>query len=164
MLGAGYAEQAALLDNRVIEVAIGAAVGIAVNMLIRPPSYEREAARDILNVNQGMETLLVVLADKFKDRWDEETSNSWLHQLDDLSADLSAATAQVEKAAEARKGNIHTFVPRLRPDNGLAHTIELDNLDYAAKIDPNENVRPGARISDSDFDVLRSDSSFPRTA
>ncbi len=134
VLGAGYAEQAPLLDSRSIEVAIGAVVGIVVNMVVMPPKYDREAARDVMDLNARIGTLLVALSEKFKDRWDEAAANQWLDQIDALSSDLSAATTQVEWAQQGRKVNLRTRIPRLSPDRRSTHTMELDSLDYAGAL------------------------------
>lgn len=134
VLGAGYADQAPLLDNRAIEVAIGAAVGILVNMLVMPPKYDREAARDVLDLNARVGVLLKTLAEKFKNRWDEKATSEWLEQIEDLSSYLAAASSQVEQAQQSRKANIRTRMPRLRPDNRSTYTTELDSLDYAVAL------------------------------
>src|SRR5699024_1207358 len=58
VLGSGFGTQEPLLNNRLLEAALGVAVALAVNLLIAPPLRKRQAARHVDGVNRRMGEIL----------------------------------------------------------------------------------------------------------
>ena len=113
VLGSGFAEQEPFLDERLLEVGVGVATGIAVNLLIAPPLRDRQAARHVDRVNQRMGELLSEMADEFSTSWDTDHAESWFQETESISAELGSAWTVVRFARESRRQNPRGFLPVL---------------------------------------------------
>ncbi|WP_084499947.1 FUSC family protein [Brevibacterium album] len=105
VLGAGFDEQAPLLDDRLLEVAVGAGVGIAANLLLLPPLRDREAARYVDSINRRMGEVLVSMAEEFASSWDTDRAEAWMAETQSMSEDLDSAWQTVRGARESRWAN-----------------------------------------------------------
>ena len=90
VLGAGFGQQQPLLLDRILEIGLGVAVGIAVNLLIIPPLWEKQAARYVDSINRRMGGVLVDMADEFATAWDTERARR-LGRGDPLDVPWSSA-------------------------------------------------------------------------
>lgn len=105
VLGSGFAEQEPFLDERLLEVGVGVATGIAVNLLIAPPLRDLQAARHIDRVNQRMGELLTEMADEFSTSWETDQAESWFKETESIRAELDSAWSVVRFARESRRHN-----------------------------------------------------------
>lgn len=80
VLGSGFTDQEPLLDERLLEVCVGVATGIAANLLIAPPLRDRQAARQVDRINQRMGALLIERADEFSTSWNTDQAESWIDE------------------------------------------------------------------------------------
>jgi len=109
VLGSGFGEQAPLLIDRVLEVAVGVGAGVLVNLVIIPPLRERQAARYVDNVNERMGKVLVSVAEEFSRLWETEKADTWFEECESIAFELDSAWEVVYFPRESRRGN-----PRMR--------------------------------------------------
>jgi uncharacterized membrane protein YgaE (UPF0421/DUF939 family) len=105
VLGSGFGEQAPLLDDRILEVAVGVAAGILVNMLIVPPLGDKQAGRYVDSLNERMGGVLVNISQEFSDSWDTDRAEAWFKETESMSQELNSAWAVVRFARESRRAN-----------------------------------------------------------
>lgn len=124
LISYGTAREPALLGDRLLETALGAAIGVAVNTLIFPPLYgERLTA-----AGDRLATVLAELLESLSDlvRHDEPPDD-----LDDLLSKAQDARSQVLVAEEAmgltREGRLLNL-RRGRPTAGARHERPLRTL------------------------------------
>lgn len=111
VLGAGFGQQQPLLLDRILEIGLGVAVGIAVNLLIIPPLWEKQAARYVDSINRRMGGVLVDMADEFATAWDTERADAWVEETRSMSRELGSAWQEVHFARESERGNPRTRRP-----------------------------------------------------
>ncbi len=111
-----------LLVSRLLDTAIGVAVGLLVNVIVWPPLRRRTAAKALDRIDDGIGELLVDIADGLADGCDEDEVTSWIDRTRDLDADLDQAWALVRQAQESARMN-----PRrsAKPMKNPAHWHEL---------------------------------------
>lgn len=105
VLGSGFTQQQPLLLDRLIEVGMGVAVGIGVNLLLLPPLRDRQAARYVDSINRRMGEVLTSMADEFRTSWQTDQAEDWLHETTSMSQDLDSAWQSVRFARESRQSN-----------------------------------------------------------
>ncbi|RJN32246.1 hypothetical protein D3250_07160 [Nesterenkonia natronophila] len=105
VLGSGFGEQAPLLDDRILEVAVGVAAGVLVNMLIVPPLGDKQAGRYVDSLNERMGGLLVNMSHEFSDSWDTDRAEAWFKETESMSQELNSAWTVVRFARESRRAN-----------------------------------------------------------
>lgn len=86
-----------------VQMIVGAAVGVAVNMLLFPPLAVREAERQLQAVQGRLADHLESLAEALED--DEVSGQSWAERLDQLQSETAKARRSVRRADESRRGN-----------------------------------------------------------
>jgi uncharacterized membrane protein YccC len=86
-----------------VQTLIGAAVGVAVNMLVLPPLAISAADRELGALRGRLADHLDHLCDALED--DEVDGRSWAERLDQLQADTAQARRAVGRADESRHGN-----------------------------------------------------------
>ncbi|WP_372672855.1 FUSC family protein [Amycolatopsis kentuckyensis] len=123
LISYGTARDLSLLGDRLLETALGAAIGVAVNTLIFPPLYGERLATAADRLTKALAGLLESLSDLV--RHDEPGG------LDDLRSQSRDARSQVLAAEEAvgltqegRKLNLR----RGRPSSGTRHERPLRTL------------------------------------
>lgn len=109
VLGDGFSEQQPMLWDRIIEVAVGAAVGMAVNLLLLPPLRDKQAARYVDHINRRMGNVFIMMADELESSWSTDADDEWSREIDAMREDLRSAWQSVRDADESRRAN-----PRLR--------------------------------------------------
>lgn len=108
VLGAGFGEQQPLLLDRILEIGLGVAVGIAVNLLLIPPLRDEQAARYVDSINRRMGDVLTDMADEFATAWDTERADAWVEETRSMSRELGSAWQVVRFARESERGNPRT--------------------------------------------------------
>jgi len=133
VLAVGGAEGPAL--DRVYETLIGAAVGVAVNLVIAAPLYLQPASDTLTELAEKMADFLRHLADQLGEGWSRESSDRMLDQARRLGeevdhADRTLARAQDSARFNPRAGQARDALPRLRTGlTGLEHTyVTIRNL------------------------------------
>lgn len=109
VLSDGFTEQQPMLFDRIIEVAVGAAVGLLVNLLLIPPLRDRQAARYVDHINRRMGRVFVMMADELESSWTTDNDDEWSREIESMGEDLRSAWQSVRTAQESRWAN-----PRLR--------------------------------------------------
>lgn len=120
VLSSGFDDQAPLLSERILEVSIGVAAGIAVNLLVLPPLRDRQAGRYVDSVNRRMGGLLISVSDEIIDSWSTERVDEWFAETERISRELNSAWTIVRFARESRHIN-----PRIRFSAWIKRRHEL---------------------------------------
>lgn len=133
VLAVGGAEGPAL--DRVYETLIGAAVGVAVNLVIAAPLYVQPASDAIGELTERMAEFLRQLADQLGEGWSRESADRMLNEARRLGdevdhADRTLARAQDSARFNPRVAQAREALPRLRTGlTGLEHTyVTIRNL------------------------------------
>ncbi|QKV73122.1 aromatic acid exporter family protein [Amycolatopsis sp. Hca4] len=120
----GTAREPVLLGDRLLETALGAAIGVAVNTLILPPLYGERLAAAAGRLGKALAGLLETMSDLI--RQDEPPED-----LDGLTSRVRDARSQVLAAEEAvgltREGRLLNL-RRGRPSAGARHERPLRTL------------------------------------
>ncbi|NUL46989.1 hypothetical protein F7P69_17540 [Cellulosimicrobium funkei] len=148
LLSSGFEDQEPLLVDRMIEVGVGVAVGIAVNLLIVPPLRDQQAARHVDSVNRRMGKVLVDMADQMAQEWDTDNADEWISEAESMAQDTATAWDLVRSARESHRANPRVYLHRTglttdhhpapatdegggyadilaRVDEGIAHLLNL---------------------------------------
>lgn len=110
ILGAGFDSQQPLLADRLLELALGVGVGIAVNLIALPPLRDRQAERYIDSVNRQMGEVLIDMSDQFTHSWDTESAENWFARTEAMSREIDSAWQTVRFARESRRVNPRTAI------------------------------------------------------
>lgn len=105
VLGSGFDDQAPLLDDRILEVVVGVAAGLMVNLLIVPPLRDKQAGRYVDSVNERMGSVLVSVSQEFSDSWDTDKAEAWFQETESMTQELNSAWTVVRFARESRRAN-----------------------------------------------------------
>ena len=108
ILGSGFDSQQPLLVDRLLELALGVAFGLAVNLLMIPPLRDRQAARYIDSVNRQMGEVLTDMSKQFSHTWDSDSAQEWFERTEAMSRELESAWQTVRFARESRRINPRT--------------------------------------------------------
>jgi hypothetical protein len=133
VLAVGGAPGAAL--DRVYETLVGAAVGVAVNLVIATPLYVQPASDAIGELAERMALFLRLLADQLGEGWSRESADRMLNDARRLGdevdhADRTLARAQGSARLNPRAAKAREALPRLRTGlTGLEHAyVTIRNL------------------------------------
>ncbi|TSI12607.1 aromatic acid exporter family protein [Brevibacterium aurantiacum] len=121
VLGSGFDSQQPFLGERILELCVGVAVGIVVNLLVIPPLRDQQAARYVDSINRRMGDMLVDMADELDDGWDTADADDWFEETESMSHELSSAWQSVRFARESQRANPRYRVRRRRNPSGEAH-------------------------------------------
>lgn len=108
VLGSGFDSQQPLLGDRLLELGLGVAVGLVVNLLMVPPLRDRQAARYIDSVNRQMGDVLIDMSDQFHRAWDADAAQQWFERTEAMTQELESAWQTVRFARESRRINPRT--------------------------------------------------------
>ncbi|MCF6376875.1 aromatic acid exporter family protein [Nocardioides KLBMP 9356] len=111
-----------MLVSRLLDTAIGVAVGLLVNVIVWPPLRRRTAAKALDRIDDGIGELLIDMAGGLGDGCQDEDITAWIDRTRDLDEDLDQAWALVRQAQESARMN-----PRrsARPMKNPEHWHEL---------------------------------------
>ena len=133
VLAVGGAEGPAL--DRVYETLIGAAVGVAVNLVIAAPLYVQPASDAITELTERMATFLRQLAEQLGAGWSRESADRMLNEARRLGDEVDHAERTLARAQDSARFNprvaqAREALPRLRTGlTGLEVTyVTIRNL------------------------------------
>jgi hypothetical protein len=98
-------ESDTMLISRLLDTAIGVAVGLAVNVVVWPPLRRSTAASAMDHIDDGIGDLLVDMAGGLGDGCQEEDVTGWIERTRELDGDLERAWALVRQAQESARMN-----------------------------------------------------------
>jgi uncharacterized membrane protein YgaE (UPF0421/DUF939 family) len=107
---------------RIVDSAVGAAVGVAVNTLIAPPSFARTAAKELADLSDDLAALCARVAKSLRGEWDHAQARVWLERSRSLSGSARAARKVAQQAEESIR-----YHPRKS-----AHLADVHRVDEAA--------------------------------
>jgi uncharacterized membrane protein YgaE (UPF0421/DUF939 family) len=113
VLTTGY-ESDAMLISRLLDTAIGVAVGLLVNLLVWPPLRRSTAAKAMDRIDDGIGSLLVDMAGGLGDGCQEEDVKGWIERTRDLDGDLDHAWGLVRQAQESARMNPRRSARQMR--------------------------------------------------
>lgn len=120
----GTAREPVLLGDRLLETALGAAIGVAVNTLILPPLYGERLAAAAGRLGKALAALLESLSDLIRRDEPPEDLDHLLSQEQDTRSLVLAAEEAVGLTREGRMLNLR----RGRPSAGARHERPLRTL------------------------------------
>ncbi|HEY0487288.1 MAG TPA: aromatic acid exporter family protein [Mycobacteriales bacterium] len=126
VLGVGAAAES-VATSRIVETLIGAAVGVAVNVLWPPPVQTRSAGEAIDRFAEETAAFLERVADELVAGMLREHAGRWLEESRRLDGYVTRLDAALRRATESRR-----FNPRAvgTPDTGPALRAGLDTLEH----------------------------------
>lgn len=131
VLGSGFDEQAPLLDDRIIEVALGVGCGVVVNLFVLPPLRDKQAGRYVDSVNRRLGNVLIDMAQEFTESWETEKAEEWFKESEAINEELDSAWVMVRFARESRQSNPRNRVPLPRSVGGRsAQTRHRESAGY----------------------------------
>lgn len=164
VLGSGFGDQQPLLLDRIVEVALGVAVGVAVNLLVIPPLRHQQASRYVDSINRRMGDVLRDMADEFASSWDTDRAEAWFQETQSMSEELDSAWRTVRFARESEKMNPRTrlTVPSRTRRGGPSPAAEASYEEILARVDEGiSHLRHLARtLRDATYDDGEWDSTF----
>jgi uncharacterized membrane protein YccC len=119
----GTARDLVLMGDRLLETALGAAIGVAVNTLIFPPLYGERLATAADRLATALADLLEALSDVVR-RDEPGNLDELLSQVQDTRSQVLAAEEAVGLTREGRLLNLR----RGRPEDGTHHERPLRTL------------------------------------
>lgn len=105
VLGSGFSEQQPILLDRILEVALGVAIGVVVNLLVIPPLRDQQAANYVDSINRRIGDILVDMADEFSESWETDQAEAWRLEVASAAGELESAWGSVRFARESRRAN-----------------------------------------------------------
>ncbi|WP_372448744.1 aromatic acid exporter family protein [Streptomyces musisoli] len=118
---------------RLGEALFGAAVGIAVNALVRPPLYLRDTEAVLRDATEEAHDILRDVADGLAaGHWDAEEAGAWHERALRLHRLVGQARSTVEWSRESMRGNLRRRRTGAAPLPERGYDDALVVLDYAA--------------------------------
>ncbi|MEF9904819.1 aromatic acid exporter family protein [Streptomyces sp. P9-A2] len=153
---------------RVLEAVFGAAVGVTVNVLIRPPVYLRDARAALEDTAQEAYELLGAVAEGLATgEWDAHAAGDWHVRALRLGRLVDQARSALGWSRESMRVNPLGRRKRAPSPPGEAYTDAVDVLDYVAvhtagvtrtvweTADSEESGRPAPELTRAYADFLR---------
>ncbi|MDX2356386.1 FUSC family protein [Dietzia sp. PP-33] len=133
VLGSGFSQQQPILMDRIIEVAVGVGIGVAVNLLLFPPMRDQQAASHVDNIDRRIGGILVKMADEFSSSWETDAADAWRSEIESVAEEVDTAWQTVHFARESRRSNPRLVRARLtrtpRPSD-RHQTVTGRGVDY----------------------------------
>lgn len=98
-------ESDTLLVSRLLDTAIGVAVGLLVNVIVWPPLRRQTAAEALDRIDDGIGELLADIAVCLGDGCQDDDVTAWIDRTRDLDGDLERAWSLVRQAQESARMN-----------------------------------------------------------
>ena len=90
---------------RIVDTLVGAAIGVAVNVLVAPPSFVAETAATLRRVGADLGDLLVDIGDGLSDGLGPADPPRWLDRARGVADELHAASQALDQAEESVRFN-----------------------------------------------------------
>ncbi|MGY0068204.1 FUSC family protein [Streptomyces sp. QTS137] len=118
---------------RVLEAVFGAAVGVTVNMLIRPPVYLRDARSALQDATREAHELLGAVAEGLATgEWDAHAAGDWHVRALRLGRLVDQARSAIGWSRESMRANPRGRRERALSPPGEEYTDAVEVLDYVA--------------------------------
>lgn len=98
-------EDDVMLVSRLLDTAIGVAVGLLVNVLVWPPLRRHTAAEALDRIDDAIGELLGTMAEGLAEGASDDDVDAWIARTRDLDGDLDHAWALVRQAQESARMN-----------------------------------------------------------
>ena len=118
----GYREQGDVLVARLLDTAIGIAVGLVVTLVVWP-LRDRSAARQVDAIDDGIGALLAEIAGDLRDAGHEVDSDAWVERTRDLDHDIDKAWGVVRLAHESGRLNLRHAAARIHASDRFAELL-----------------------------------------
>lgn len=105
LLTFGMATDEQILGLYLRDTALGVAVGLAVNVLLVPPGFQRSAQAAVRDLATHIATVLREVADGARHGWDLPTAQGWNRDAHGVDIDINAATSAIEWSREGQRFN-----------------------------------------------------------
>lgn len=135
LLSTGFTEDTPALIDRMIEIGIGVAIGIGVNLVVLPPLRDKQAAQTVDDLNRRMGGVMGQMGEEFRDSWDTDQVREWSESISQMRTDLDGTWRAVQFARDSRHRNPRRILHRgeaddyeevmFRLDEGIAHLRNL---------------------------------------
>lgn len=135
LLSAGFTEDTPALIDRMIEIGIGVAMGIGVNIVVIPPLRDKQAAQTVDNLNRRMGEVMHQMGEEFADSWNTDQAHEWSEKISQMRHDLDQTWRAVQFARDSRRRNPRQLLHRgategyedvlFRLDESIAHLRNL---------------------------------------
>ncbi|GAA2896528.1 FUSC family protein [Nonomuraea rubra] len=113
---------------RLADVLLGAAIGIAANLLVLPPRYVDKAGKELCGLSAELADLAEDMSRGLRGDWDRDMAGDWLERARGLSTRLEDTEEAAEQAAES----VRLSLRRRRYDRRLRQVAEAATaLDHA---------------------------------
>jgi uncharacterized membrane protein YgaE (UPF0421/DUF939 family) len=113
---------------RLTDVLLGAAIGIAANLLILPPRFVERAGRELCDMSGELAELAEDMAGGLRGGWTEDMARDWLDRARGLSQRLETTKESADQAAES----VRLALRRRRYEHRLRQAAEAATcLDHA---------------------------------
>ncbi|MBP0459857.1 FUSC family protein [Streptomyces bomunensis] len=93
------------IGDRLLETAVGAAIGIAVNVLVLPPLHLSDVRDNLRVLARESADLLGAIADGLPEEWDAATAEGWQDRARRLGGTVRAVDEARRWSAESRRFN-----------------------------------------------------------
>jgi uncharacterized membrane protein YgaE (UPF0421/DUF939 family) len=104
---------------RILDSVIGAAIGVATNMLLAPPAFTRTAAKELADLADDLASLCVDAAKGLRGEWEHANARDWLKRSRGLSNAASAARKVAQQAEESLR-----YHPRKSVHLDVVHRVD----------------------------------------
>lgn len=118
-----FTAQEPMFFDRSMELLLGVAVGIVVNLLVLPPLRDRQAARYVDSINRRMGSVLEDMSKELTESWDTDRADAWKQETDSMSEELNSAWQTVKLARESERQNPRSLMSRRK-------TADPDDVSY----------------------------------
>lgn len=126
VLGSGFEAQQSMLLSRLVEVALGVGVGVAINLLVVPPLWDKQAAAYVDHVNRRMGAVLEDMAASFSVSWETGRAEEWSQEATSMRQELDAVWETVQLARESGRANPRRRLPVPLGRRGRRHARGAD--------------------------------------
>ncbi|MGH3331807.1 MAG: FUSC family protein [Nocardioidaceae bacterium] len=124
VLTTGFSDQDQVLLGRLLDTAIGIAVGLAVNLVVWPPLRDLSAARAVDAIDDQVGDLLAEMARELGQDGGTEAAQAWVERTQRIDLAIDEAWALLRQARESGRLNPRRASRTVRTFDCLAELLE----------------------------------------